>query len=275
MFFHSLFICFKNTMWYTGDFKIRKVGILSDSTNTNAFSLILNGNKKIYGLLTKYQFTNAAKPLMFFTSLFGIRMIRYHKFDISKVKSISKIYCFSIVGVIITLLAYVKPVSWIDTKSDIPLNILTKAYGLLTVLEVTYSIFIASFGNSVHYVKFFNTIDDIDCHFGTSKGTFIKGRLAAWMFILIPILQVSSTFLLRKFHVNNSGSHLIFFLLVLQGSVIVFFIISIYLKLIILNMLLVKKIMMGLTTEKKYVLEDSWKLICFKVSLYCKLYFLI
>lgn len=253
-------------MWYSGGFKMTKVGLLDSGVrNSNGFSVTWNNITNKNGFL-KYNFSNAARPIVYFTTLFGNQMIRYQHYDILKVKPISKLCCCLFICVIITLMACVNPVSWVDTKSDLPLNILTKTYGFLHTVEVIYSIVIVSFGNSIFYVDLFKIIDSIDGHYGTSKGTFLRGRTTAWILILLPILQVICTFWLRKFHINNTVAHLTFFLIVLQGSVIVFFVIHIYMKLIVLNMLIVKKISKGLTLQKTCVLEDS-AIFCFKVSI--------
>ncbi|XP_063827024.1 uncharacterized protein LOC135076500 isoform X1 [Ostrinia nubilalis] len=209
----------------------------------------------------------AVKPFTYLISIFGMKMIEYSNDEIIKVKAFSKLYSVSFVAAIISLTIFVKPVSWKYTQLDIPLNILTKSYGILHTAEALYSVLIVSFANSQNYVEMFGVLSKIDWHFGTSKKMFLTRRIMGVCLLILPIVQVLSTCYLRKFNIRNFGAHLSFFLIMLQGSIILLFILNIFMKHFVLNNLLLKKTSGAISEHKKILFERSFVSSVFKSML--------
>lgn len=215
----------------------------------------------------KCSIANAIKPLMYLSSVFGMNMIKYSNNDVIKVKPSSKLYSLFIMAAIISLLIFVKPNSWKYTQLDIPLNILTKSYGILHTFEALYSVFIVSFANSQNYVEMFRVLHKVDWHFGITKRMLSTRKILSILLIILPIGQTFCTFYLRKFNIRNAVAHLSFFIIMLQGSIIIFFTANIFVKHYMLNQLLLKKTSESIPKHKNITFERSFMSILFEVSI--------
>lgn len=229
------------------------------------FCVILASDNEI-NISHKFSLAFAAKPLLYFSNVFGMNMIKYSGNGFIKVKASSKVYSLAFVGAIISLLIFVRPNSWKYTQLDIPLNILTKSYGTLQTFEALYSVFIVSFANSQNYVEMFQVLQKVDWHFGISKNMLGTRRVISIGLVFLPIAQTFCTFFLRKFDIRNSVSHLTFFLTMLQGSLIIFFTINIFIKYLMLNHLLIVKTSGSIPEHKNILFKGSFMGMIFKVS---------
>ncbi|XP_050562818.1 uncharacterized protein LOC118269537 [Spodoptera frugiperda] len=153
--------------------------------------------------------------------------------------------------------AIFKPRSWIDTRSDVPLNILTKTFGILSIIEGDYSIFCIAIFNSQYFVKLFKKLDELDTVFHVSKAVFIRRRILSTFLVILPLGQLLSTFWLRKFNIQNIGAHINFFFLMLQGSIFYFVIVNIYVKLLMLNALLIKIVQSTMSKQREIIFKDT------------------
>ncbi|KAL0832184.1 hypothetical protein ABMA28_001639 [Loxostege sticticalis] len=227
------------------------------------FCVILACDNEI-NISQKFSLAYAAKPLLYFSNVFGMNMIKYSGNGFIKVKASSKVYSLAFVGAIISLLIFVRPNSWKYTQLDIPLNILTKSYGTLQTFEALYSVFIVSFANSQNYVEMFQVLQKVDWHFGISKNMLGTRRVISIGLVFLPIAQTFCTFFLRKFDIRNSVSHLTFFLTMLQGSLIIFFTINIFIKYLMLNHLLIVKTSGSIPEHKNILFKGSFMGMIFK-----------
>ncbi|CAH1635738.1 unnamed protein product [Spodoptera littoralis] len=153
--------------------------------------------------------------------------------------------------------AIYKPRSWIDTRSDVPLNVLTKTYGILSIIEGDYSIFCIAIFNSQYFVELFNKLDELDTVFHVSKAVFTRRRILSTFLVILPVAQLLSTFWLRKFNIQNIGAHINFFFLMLQGSIFYFVIVNIYVKLLMLNALLMKILRTTMSKQREIIFKDT------------------
>lgn len=241
------------------------------------FSVILRNDlnsKNFKSISPQFSNANSMKPLVYFSSAFGMQIIQYSSNDISKVKMFRKLYCACVVLTIISVYVFLRPVAWKYTLQDIPLNVLTKGYTLLSIFDGLYASIIMTFSKSQNYIELFKLLDDLDYHFGTFKTMSKKRFLLSIFFVILPTIQVSFTFWLRKFDIFNIGPHLIFFLLMLQGAIIMFFAFNIFLKYLMFRYLLTKKTDMTISEHKSIFFEDSIFRRIIKVSFNFYFYFL-
>ncbi|CAH0674047.1 unnamed protein product [Spodoptera exigua] len=246
-------------MFYVKDFQVvRNNKIFSTSeTSENTFSVIINKNNAKTNI-SKYSLVVAAKPFNYFISLFGSKLVSYGENEITGVTYFNKLYAvFLIAAHLFIVLAIYRPRSWIDTMSDIPLNILTKTFGILSIIEGDYSIFCTAIFNSQYFVELFNKLDELDTVFHVSKAVFTRRRILSTLLVVLPVGQLLSTFWLRKFNIQNIGAHINFFFLMLQGSIFYFVIVNIYVKLLMLNAVLIKMVRKTMSKQKEMVLEDT------------------
>lgn len=257
-------------MLYSEDFNIRisKKNEKGYHVKSEIFTVLMEGNAKIVGNFRENSLTNSVKPLSYFSAIFGTQIVSYDNKQVRQVKIISKIYSLFVIMFMYLIYTFVKPKSWNDTKTDVPLNILTKCFGYLSNTEVTYLIFIATIGNGEYYLKLLQKLDDFDNHFKSSRKLFIKGRIVATSLILFSILEVSFTFWLRKFNIYNIGAHLTLYSLMLQGTIIVFFLGNIYSRLMVFNDLLLGRVLKILPSCKTVIFEDSMGDKLIKVSIF-------
>lgn len=253
-------------MFYVNDFKISKDNkIHPDRANKNSFSVIITN--KVKNRFSQYSITNAAKPLIHFASLFGAKLISYEKNKFVKIKLLSKLYSVLVIIIFIILSMVIRgPLTWHDTKSDVPLNILTRTYGILNIAEAVYSVFSVAFLNNEYYVELFKKFDDIDNNLGISKKVFGRRRFLSVLLVIFPILQTFLIFWWRRFDIQNIGSHLTFFLVMLQGSLVYFFVLNIYIKLLMLNIILMKKVKKTISKQKEFILQETISEQIIKVS---------
>ncbi|CAH0399210.1 unnamed protein product [Chilo suppressalis] len=230
------------------------------------FSIILTKKDRMKERINVCSMANSAKPLTYFASFFGLQMIRYCNGSVFKVNLLRKFYCLVVVATIISLAVFVRPFSWRYTKADVPLNMLTKSYSVFHTIEAIHVIFITTFGNSTYYVKLFKILDSTDRHFGLSKKMFKIRIITSILLILLPVIQTSYTFWLSKFNINNIGLHFTFFMIMVQGAIIIFFSINIYLKQMMLNKLLILKTLNTIPSQKRKLFDESLLNIMLKVS---------
>ncbi|KAH9639364.1 hypothetical protein HF086_002053 [Spodoptera exigua] len=246
-------------MFYVKDFQVvRNNKIFSTSeTSENTFSVIINKNN-VKTNISKYSLVVAAKPFNYFISLFGSKLVSYGENEITGVTYFNKLYAVLLIAAhLFIVLAIYRPRSWIDTMSDIPLNILTKTFGILSIIEGDYSIFCTAIFNSQYFVELFNKLDELDTVFHVSKAVFTRRRILSTLLVVLPVGQLLSTFWLRKFNIQNIGAHINFFFLMLQGSIFYFVIVNIYVKLLMLNAVLIKMVRKTMSKQKEMMLEDT------------------
>lgn len=254
-------------MFYIKDFQPVKKNKIFSATDKNSFSVILS-KKSFEKTNSKYSLAVAAKPLIRFATIFGSQLIKYKKNKIVKLNIPSKLYSLLFLTFYITLAAVIiRPASWRYTSSDAPLNILTKTYGAVNIAEAIYSVFSIAILNSEYYVKLFNKLDGLDNHYGSSKLLFTRRRIISIVIIIMPILQELSTIWLRKFNWQNIGAHVSFLLIMLQGWILLFIVWSIFIKHIMLNEILIRRIENTMSKEKKMVIQDSISAAVIKVSM--------
>ncbi|CAK1579473.1 unnamed protein product [Parnassius mnemosyne] len=242
-------------MFYLSDYRSISNQIKPIITNIdkNVFTLtITNENNRIN---SENEILRAAKPLIYVVSLFGQQTVRFFKNEASKVKAVLKLYSLLLIAAIISLAVLLPPISWSDTRDDPPLNILTKTYVCLQVIEVVYSICIISIWNNGTYVELFKKLNNVDEHYGIGKKVFLKRRFTVILLIFLPTLQVSLTSWLRKFHINNLMTQLTFTILVLQGMFCIYILLNMYLHLLILNSILINKIT-KMPFGRKFIFQD-------------------
>lgn len=246
-------------MFYVQDFQVQRNNKIfsASETSDNTFSVIICKNN-VKKNTSKYSLVVAAKPLNYFMSLFGSKLVSYKKNEILSVTLLNKLYAlFLIAAHLFIILAIFKPRSWIDTRSDVPLNILTKTFGILSIIEGDYSIFCIAIFNSQYFVKLFKKLDELDTVFHVSKAVFIRRRILSTFLVILPVGQLLSTFWLRKFNIQNIGAHINFFFLMLQGSIFYFVIVNIYVKLLMLNALLIKIVQSTMSKQREIIFKDT------------------
>lgn len=231
------------------------------------FSVIIRNNKH---LEKSERSSNAQsiKPLVYFSTVFGMKFINYSSGKVTEVKVLSKLYCIFFMLATISLFIFVKPFSWKYTLQDIPLNILTKCFGIFTIFEALYSVVIINFSKSPCYVEILKLFDDLDYHFGISKSMPKKRFVMSSLLVILPLLQGSCTFWMRKFSIYNIGYHLIFFLVMLQGAIIIFFASNIFINYLMLNHLLINKTNLNIPEHKSILFGNSFFGRITKVSTY-------
>ncbi|XP_021189535.3 uncharacterized protein LOC110375650 isoform X1 [Helicoverpa armigera] len=250
----------EKTMFYENDFAphLKTNKIFSNSKkDENNFNVIITKNK-----VTKkdmlFSIAFAAKPLIYFASLFGSKLVSYEKNDIRKIMWFSRLYSLLFtVHHILAGMVFARPLSWRYTKSDVPLNVLTKTFGILSILEGAYSVLCTSVWNPKFYLEIFNKLDAIDTHFRVSRTVFGRRRIISIFLVILPAGQLISCILLTRFRVQNIAAYLNFFVLMLQGAILYFFVINIYLKLLWLNNILENTTIKRISNQKKMVFKDT------------------
>lgn len=238
-------------MFHLSDLKSSKIKPAFD-VKDNVFSLKINKkNMKI-----EHDVVEAAKPLIYFIRLFGMQTLRCLKKDIIQANLIMKFYSLIIILIIIFLALFLRPISWVDTKDDPPLYILTKVYVILQVIEVVHSIFITSIWSNITYVELFKKLSSVDGHYGINKTLTRKRRFTAIFLIFLVAVQCVVTSSLRKFHVNNILTQFTITCLMLQGIFSTFILLNMYLHLLILNMIISKKIN-KLHIRHQFIFKDT------------------
>lgn len=241
-------------MFYIDDFQTSK-NVLFFS-NAKAVDSIISKNQ-VSKKVSPYSLVIAAKPLIHFASIFGSKVVSFEKNNVVSTKFYSKFYSLIFIITYIAVSMIIKPMSWHETKSDVPLNILTRTFGMLSIIEAVYSIFAIAIFNSKHYVELFNKLANVDTHFRVTKTVFRRRRLISIIMVVLPIVQVLCTLWLRKFHLQNIGAHINFFLIMLQGSILYFIVINIYLRILMLNTLLLKAVKHTMSNQKKIIFQDT------------------
>lgn len=206
----------------------------------NSFSLLLTKGEKEEDV-SLIPFVLAAKPLFYLASICGLQMFQYSKNKIRKLNNYRRAYSAFIVTLLVVLVTNIKPSSWSDTRVDVPLNILTQLFSYLHNLEIICCVLITSFKNSTKNVEFIATLNSVDSHFKFSKNSFSRLRLLSVFLVLAPLSELICTFFLRRFLIRNLPVHLTFFIISVQGSIIIFLIILLYGKQMTLNFLLERK----------------------------------
>lgn len=242
-------------MFYVNDFQAsRNIFFFA---NEKPFDILVS-KKEVDKKVSPYSLVVAAKPLIYFASIFGAKLVSYEKNYIVSTNFFYKFYAlFVIIAHIVLSTVVITPRSWFDTKSDVPLNILTKTFSTFINIEVLYLVFCIAVFNTKHYVELFNKFDNIDSYFSMSKSVFRRRRLVSIILVMLPIVQVSSSCCLRKFHWQNIGAHINFFLIMLQGSILYFVVVNIYLRIVMLNTLLLRAVKNTMSKEKKIIFQDT------------------
>lgn len=218
---------FKNIMKFD---RVKK-----NNKSTEIFSVIINNSNKseIQHNIGKYSVCNAIKPFIWFSLLCGTTLFQYSRNKIEKVSKLSKLYNFIMIFVFIIVIVTLKPRSWSYTEADTPLHILTILFGFLNYIEIFGIIFFVKFWNDENNVKLFLVMEALDHHLGfKNKMIFIIIRTVAIIMSLIPALQFLSILCMGKFHINNIGVQVSFFLLMVQGSTIALIILNLYVRLV-------------------------------------------
>lgn len=242
-------------MFYVNDFQTSRNMLFF--SNSEPFHNVIPENKK-NKKLSPFSLVVAAKPLIYFASLFGSKLVSYEKNYVTSTKFFSKVYALLIIIVhLIGTVVLVRPRSWSDTKSDVPLNVFTKTFGQLSIIEGCHSIVCVAIFNTKYYVQLFIKLNNLDTHFCVTKTVFRRRRLISIVLVVFPIVQIICTFFLRKFHIQNIGAHFNVFLMLLQGSIIYIIVLNIYLRIVMLNTLLMKAVDNTMSKQKKILLQDT------------------
>lgn len=239
---------------YPGEYRLNfDVEISPQMVDPDSYSVLITKRDKTKKTLP-ISIVFAAKPLIYVSSLCGLQMFRYTENEIGQIQMSRRLYSVFLVTLILLLLIFNKPVSWIDTRLDLPLNVLTKTFGTLHNVELVCSILISSFCNNTLNLKFFRIFDRVDVHYKTPRSGSRKVKWLSIVLILVPCVEFCFSFILRKFQIRNLPVHLTFFVLSMQGSMIIFIAINLFLKQLMLNFLLELKAdtIIGMPEEKAF-----------------------
>ncbi|XP_045524366.1 uncharacterized protein LOC123714218 isoform X1 [Pieris brassicae] len=231
-------------MFYTSDYN----SYGNQNVKGNIFTVILNGFYTSNSFPT-FSIAHASKPLINLSTIFGMQNVRFNKMDIKRVSIFNKFYCVLILSLLIIVIVYIPPLSWKETKSDLPLNILTRLFGVLQTFEIFYYVFIVSFGNASYYWNLYKTLNSLDNHYEKRLKMFRKRRYFAIFLMFTPLLLSSFTFYLRKFTIHNVVAQITFFIVMLQGVNFVYFIVNIFVEVLIFKAVLFKKVEDFVPTE--------------------------
>lgn len=226
------------------------------NVNQDCSFVIINRKNKVTEI-SSYSLAVAIKPLVIFTSIVGPHVLQYKGSDIVKTKFMYKLHTFLVIVAYLVLTSLIQPESWYKTITDYPLNILTKTYGVVNVIETTYFLFMTAFCNNSKFIHLFKNLIKIDNHFGCSKIAFKRRRSVSIIFLLTPIVLTQCSFFMRYFNIQNISAYVTFFLLMVQGTIICFMIVTIFIKLLNLNKVLEKKVKHRISEQKQKILQDT------------------